>query len=273
MGYSPFLPIVGAKVNVLCIPAGPVTPERFQTFIKALQSAADAEITSGENGRTGHIFFDISGNHDRWRPHLFPFETNSRPQVLLGLVDAERLGESSVRGDEHRESRDAPFQELDPISAQFEQQWPAEPGLVVHRLVLFGAERLSGLRKDVLFFPNAGEADAGRQIVLDISRSLSEGVGTIINDLRDKPISMVPGGTTQPQRRAGTSPVPTSGSSTPVFSKPSSPMPSVNGADQQVSLRTCCLCDMYTKTRTERYFDGTLSGCSRHVLAAMRITD
>src|ERR1700753_2657955 len=95
MGFNPFLPIAGAKVHVLCIPAGPITPERFQQFIKALQNAARVERKAVDSTpASGYIFYDVSANQDKWRPHLFPFETNSRCQVLLGLVDGERL----VRG-------------------------------------------------------------------------------------------------------------------------------------------------------------------------------
>jgi hypothetical protein len=37
MGYNPFDPIAGAKVNVLCVPAGPITPDRFQGLVKLVQ--------------------------------------------------------------------------------------------------------------------------------------------------------------------------------------------------------------------------------------------
>lgn len=39
MGYHPYLPIASARVNVLCVPAGPITSDRFQKFVKLLQKS------------------------------------------------------------------------------------------------------------------------------------------------------------------------------------------------------------------------------------------
>ncbi len=44
MGYNPFDPIAGAKVNVLCVPAGQITPDRFQRFVKLLQRSTVVEL-------------------------------------------------------------------------------------------------------------------------------------------------------------------------------------------------------------------------------------
>lgn len=53
MGYNPFDPIAGAKVNVLCVPAGQITPDRFQRFVKTLQSSAIVQVEDIEPSETG----------------------------------------------------------------------------------------------------------------------------------------------------------------------------------------------------------------------------
>lgn len=44
MGYNPFLPTAGARINTLCVPAGHVHPDRFQEFIKILRSASTVKL-------------------------------------------------------------------------------------------------------------------------------------------------------------------------------------------------------------------------------------
>jgi len=44
MGFDPFSPVAAAKVNVICVPAGPVTPQRFQEFVRRLQDAAIVKL-------------------------------------------------------------------------------------------------------------------------------------------------------------------------------------------------------------------------------------
>ncbi|KAJ9603392.1 hypothetical protein H2200_012170 [Cladophialophora chaetospira] len=236
MGYNPFLPIAGAKVNVLCIPAGPITPDRFQKFIKALQSAARVERKAVDSTpSSGCIFFDISATQDKWRPHLFPFETNSRCQVLLGIIDGERIGKTPVTDSN---GSDAPQNDVVPdtveaIKAAFEEQRLAEPGLAVRRLIYCASSSSTSLGPDLISMPNADGSDDAREVMTTISRLLVESLTAVVSELKDQPISMVPGSSAQPVRRTGTTPVPSSGSSTPVSTKPTSPMPNSNGTNTQ----------------------------------------
>ncbi|ETI23649.1 hypothetical protein G647_05451 [Cladophialophora carrionii CBS 160.54] len=236
MGYNPFLPIAGAKVNVLCIPAGPITPARFQKFVKALQNAASIERKLVDSTpSSGLIFYDVSASQDKWRPHLFPFETNSRYQVVLGLVDGTRLLAASASGSREDEipKHDIP-ETVESIKIRFEEQQPFEPGLAVRRLIYCGGKVNAPLGRDVLSMPDVDGDGAARQVMVTISRLLLEGLTVMVNDMKDQPISMVPGvNSSQAPRRTGTTPVPASGSSTPVSTKPSSPMPGANGAEQQ----------------------------------------
>lgn len=239
MGYNPFLPLAGARVNVLCIPAGSITPDRFQKFIKALQDAARIERKAVDSTpSSGYIFYDISANQDKWRAHLFPFETNSRCQVLLGIIDGERFVNASVAG---TEESDVPQQEnpglIESIRARFEDQRPSEPGLAVRQLVCCGLTSGAPPGHDVLNMSEADGEDAARGVMITISRLLVESLTGIVTSLKGQPISMVPGSTAQAPSRTGTTPIPPSGSSTPVSTKPSSPMPTSNGVEQQV-----CVC-------------------------------
>ncbi|EXJ62506.1 hypothetical protein A1O7_02944 [Cladophialophora yegresii CBS 114405] len=236
MGYNPFLPIAGARVNVLCIPAGPITPDRFQKFVKALHNAASVERRLVDaTPSSGLIFYDVSASQDKWRPHLFPFETNSRPQVVLGLVDGTRLLAASASGSPETEiPRNDILETVESIKTQFEEQQPFEPGLVVRRLIYCGTGVNAPFGGDGLSLPDVEGDEAARQVMVTISRLLLEGLTRIVTDMKDQPISMVPGARdSQVPRRTGTTPVPASGSSTPVSTKPSSPMPATNGAEQQ----------------------------------------
>ena len=85
--------------------------------------------------------------------------------------------------------------------------------------------------------PEIDNEAAAREVMISLSRQLLEGLTTVVNDLKDQPISMVPGAGSQTPRRTGTTPTPASGSSTPVSTKPSSPMPISNGAEQQVCVK------------------------------------
>ncbi|KIW70877.1 hypothetical protein PV04_03112 [Phialophora macrospora] len=236
MGYNPFLPIAGVRVNVLCIPAGPITPDRFQKFVKALQNAARIERQIVDSTpSSGLIFFDISANQEKWRPRLFPFEPNSSCQILLGLVDGARLLAASVTGSSESETPENDILEsIESIKARFEEQQPSEPGLAVCRLIYCGTKTNAPLGSDVLSLPDVDGDEAAREVMITISRLLLEGLTGIVNDMKDQPISMVPGATgSQASRRTATTPIPASGSSTPVSTKPSSPMPGANGAEQQ----------------------------------------
>jgi hypothetical protein len=275
MGYNPFLPIAGARVNVLCIPAGPITPDRFQKFVKALQNAARIERKIVDSTpSSGLIFFDVSANQDKWRPRLFPFEPNSSCQILLGLVDGARLlAASAARSPETETPENDILETVESIKAQFEEQHLSEPGLAVRRLIYCGTKINAPLGGDVLSLPDVDGDEAAREVMITISRLLLEGLTGIVNDLKDQPISMVPGATgSQNSRRTATTPVPASGSSTPVSTKPSSPMPGANGAEQQVCVRPHKMSPEVTSS-LERYLSRTIQHYSGHVPCAMRILD
>ncbi|OAL22468.1 hypothetical protein AYO22_07026 [Fonsecaea multimorphosa] len=245
MGYHPFLPTAVARVNVLCVPAGPVTPDRFQEFIKSLQNAATVqrgvlgsspspEAVDTSRAGNGCIFYDISANQEIGRPHLFPFETNTRCQVLLGLIDGERVANVSVASPEANGQAQGDISTtLDSIRARFEEQLPSSPGLVVRRLIYCGAEPSKPLGDDILSMPKADIDNAARAIVTIISGQLQDGIEHIVNDFKDQPISMVPGANSQTPRRTGTSPVPTDRNSTPVSTRSPSLVPASNGSEQQ----------------------------------------
>jgi len=44
MGYNPFLPTAGARINTVCVPIGQVHPDRFQEFIKILRTASVVKL-------------------------------------------------------------------------------------------------------------------------------------------------------------------------------------------------------------------------------------
>ncbi|KIW76106.1 hypothetical protein Z517_10851 [Fonsecaea pedrosoi CBS 271.37] len=245
MGYHPFLPTAAAQVNVLCIPAGPITPDRFQEFIKSLQNAATVErrvvdssaspeAANASAAGNGCIFYDISANQQIGRPHLFPFETNSRCQVLLGLIDGERVINEPARSSEADGASLAGVSAtLDSIRAGFEEQLPSSPGLVVRRLVFCGPEPPASLPSDILSMSDSDVESASHAVMGTISRQFLHGVELILNDFKGQPISMVPGATSQTPRRAGTSPTPGDRNSTPVSTKSPSPLPTSIGSDQQ----------------------------------------
>ncbi|KIW97369.1 uncharacterized protein Z519_02761 [Cladophialophora bantiana CBS 173.52] len=243
MGYNPFLPTALARVNVLCVPAGPITPDRFQKFIKYLQNAATAErgvvessSSSQETSQAGNgcILYDISANQDTRRPHLFPFETNTRCQVLLGLIDGERVANVPADASETKGvARDNVSATLDSIRVGFSERLTSKPGLVVRCLVYCGTEAISPLGDDVLSMPDSDAENTARAILANLSRRLLEGVRLILNDLKDQPISMVPGASSQTPGRTGTTPVQAERSSTPVPTRFPSPMLTSNGSEQQ----------------------------------------
>ena len=235
MGYSSFSPIAGAKVNVLCIPAGPITPDRFQKFIKALQNAAKVERKVVDSTpASGSMLYDISANQDKWRPQLFPFETNSRCQVLLGLIDGERLLNTSSKSADAEEGQRNVSDAIESIKARFQEQRPGESGLAVRRLIICGTQSDVTFGNDVLSIPDTDGDVAVREVMIALSRQLLENLTAIVNDLKDQPISMVPGAVSQTPQRVGTSPVPPNGTSTPVSTKPSTPIPVPNGPESQV---------------------------------------
>ncbi|OAP61293.1 hypothetical protein AYL99_03494 [Fonsecaea erecta] len=245
MGYHPFLPTAVARVNVLCVPAGPITPDRFQEFIKSLQNASIIQrrvldsspsclAVDNPHAGNGCIFYDISVNEQRGRPHLFPFETNSRCQVLLGLIDGERLANVSAPSSEADGlARDDFSAAIDSIKIRFEEQLPSSPGLVVRRLIYCGAEPSNPLDNDIICMPQADIENAAWVVMTTVSRQLQDGIELIVNDFKDQPISMVPVANSQAPRRTGTTPTLVERNSAPMSTKSPGLMPTSNGSEQQ----------------------------------------
>ncbi|KAI1611937.1 TRAPP II complex [Exophiala viscosa] len=254
MGYNPFDPTAGAKVNVLCVPAGPVTPDRFQKFLKSLQNAAivklkvvepsqSAEDDSTETGREdGSILYDISAGQDLRRSPIFPFETNSRCQILLGIIDGERVevapqSGSNADGVEPNE----PMSSIQFIEEDFLQQTASSPGLLIRQLIWCGQKVPSSpdsQNSDILFLPDSCSKGAASDLMVKLSKRFIVGVSKATEDLQEQPISMVPGGKSDPPPRSRDTPNLGQGSSTPVsaHSSASSPTPKDNGVRSDTSM-------------------------------------
>ncbi|EXJ87617.1 hypothetical protein A1O3_04578 [Capronia epimyces CBS 606.96] len=241
MGYNPFLPTAGARVNVLCVPAGRVAPGRFQKLISLLQTAAvvklklEESLKFPEDGSYASsneekcIFYDISATRDSGRPHLFPLETNSRCQILLGLIDGERV-EDAV------DNTSDVLSDLDTTKTTFTQQLPPHPGVLVRRLIYCGKERPASLDPDILFMSDADSTEVARDVMTKISRLLMSGVAAFMEDLKDQPISMVPGASSQTLARTGNTPIPSSAS--PVSTPGKSPGPVPPSPETQIQSDT-----------------------------------
>ncbi|KIV77034.1 hypothetical protein PV11_08872 [Exophiala sideris] len=254
MGYDPFDPTAGAKVNVLCVPAGPVTPERFQKFLKSLQDAAivklklvepsqSTEDESNDAGREdGCIIYDISAGQDLRRPSIFPFETNSRCQILLGLVDGERVEHALEPGSNaDGAALDGSISRLQSIEEDFLQQTASNPGLLVRQLISCGQELPSmpeSQNHDILFLPDNDREGAAGDLMVKLSKRLTTAVSRAVEDLQDQPISMVPGGKSDPLPRGRDTPNLGQGTSTPVSaqSSASSSTPKENGVRSDTSI-------------------------------------
>ncbi|EHY57018.1 hypothetical protein HRR83_001917 [Exophiala dermatitidis] len=229
MGYNPFLPTAGARVNVLCVPAGPVTPGRFQDFTKLLQDAANAKLnhlTSSSSAQDGPrtssedncILYEISPTQDPGRPHLFPFETNSRCQILLGLIDGERIEDNASEFDVEDGASTAALSDLEAIKTGFSQQSPSHLGLLVRQLVYFSKKRPTSVDRDIIFMSDTQGGAVAREFEAELSNPFTAKVEAMLNELKDQPISMVPGANAQACVRSSDTPNPSTPSpaSTPV---------------------------------------------------------
>lgn len=255
MGYNPFEPTAGARVNVLCVPASHVTPERFQGFIKLLQHAAIARLRTSESAQAvegSHIpnqchvpgltsldgarvrpqdsciFYDISASQDNGRPHLFPFETNSRCQILLCLIDGE-----SIERDRQADA-DGTSDVLQSIRTSFSQQFSSLPGLLVRQLIWCGKTLPSSLDPDVLFLSDSGGGNAAENVMATLSTKFTDGAVFAIQDFKDKPVSMVPGGGSPVNHRSGNTPNPANGTLPQSPEQSPSPIPGLRETETQV---------------------------------------
>ncbi|KIW20678.1 hypothetical protein PV08_01255 [Exophiala spinifera] len=218
MGYNPFDPIAGAKVNVLCVPAGQITPDRFQRFVKTLQKSAiipleDVEPSATGKGtgdqqliereacsnygsperQDGQIFYDISTYQDARRPDFFPFDTNSRSQILLGLIDGHRVEGLSQSASLDQAAPHGISAAHQSIKDAFLHQSPSIPGLLVRQLIWFGSQPPTDLGQDPLFVPDEDNRNAAHDVMVSLSRMFMSRTTDTIDELKNQPISMVPG--------------------------------------------------------------------------------
>ncbi|KAK6365630.1 hypothetical protein LTS17_011016 [Exophiala oligosperma] len=229
MGYNPFDPIAGAKVNVLCVPAGQITPDRFQRFVKTLQSSAIVQVEdiepseTGQAHRNGRIFYDISTYQDARRPDLFPFETNSRSQILLGLIDGDRVEGLSQSASRNQAAPHNASVVLQSIKDAFLHQPPSISGLLVRQLIWCGRQPSAALGEDILSMPDEDSRAAAHHVMLALSRAFMSRTTDTIDGLRDRPISMVPGMlpgiSSSLPLRGGRTPNPDDGNSTPATTR------------------------------------------------------
>ncbi|RVX71052.1 hypothetical protein B0A52_03417 [Exophiala mesophila] len=226
MGYNPFLPTADLRINVLCIPAGPVTPDRFQEFIKLLQSVAVVQPTDLVPGNSveAPIFLDITATQDGRRADMFPLEPNGRPQILLGLIDHQRLG-SSDAGDVARNDVAPPS--IESVQSQFKDLQIQSAAQLVSQLVLCHNGHPVQPDSGVLLLDVDNGKDSALKVVNEIIHRWNDAVSAFIDDYRDKPVSMVPIGSSQAFPRVSRTPVPNDGAPTPLSSKAPSPLPTV----------------------------------------------
>lgn len=108
MGHDPFTPLAPARVNVLCVPATPITPHRFNTIVQHLHLTSSViqrtDDAKSQNALSTPTFDQILGTPDKsaeWLLLSFGtdepaggeieqttfWEPNWKGQVVLGFVD------------------------------------------------------------------------------------------------------------------------------------------------------------------------------------------
>ncbi|KAJ9495758.1 hypothetical protein H2202_008801 [Exophiala xenobiotica] len=242
MGYNPFDPIAGAKVNVLCVPAGPITPDRFQGLVKLVQRSTvvkfeHVEPSESAQVRTdGRIFYDVSAYQDARRPLLYPFEINSQCQVLIGLVDGERIASAPQTDSGSGSAQQGIATAVQSIKDAFMQQAVSVPGLLVRQLVWCGKQVPALMDSGILVMPDDDSEDVAISVMLNLSRRFLGRVTEAIDELRDQPISMVPGmapggGGSSLSPRGGRTPNPPDESITPPSTRSQFPTPVLRDGD------------------------------------------
>ena len=108
MGYDPFSPIAPALINVVCLPAAPVQPETFASFVAWLQTHAAVlpYASTATNGvprtadkttqQSSSLILRFSTDlGSRGLLHTSFFEPNRQAQVAIGLLDGSTLSEEA----------------------------------------------------------------------------------------------------------------------------------------------------------------------------------
>lgn len=163
---------------------------------------------------------------------MFPLEPNGKSQVLLGLVDGKRL-DRSLENDESGSS--GMSSTLENVRAQFSELLPDVPGLAVRQLIVFHGDPTSLGDSGILHVSENGGDEAIFDTMVQLSQQWTKSVSNLLRSLRDKPISMVPAGSSQGFPRMSRTLVPTmlEGSSTPTTAKSSSPISAFNEPEAQ----------------------------------------
>ena len=100
MGYDPFWPISLATINVLVVPASPISPSRFNEIFLALKKVSSVDLRDVDlEGIESDLIFSVKPNDGsilvNYSTSLrqssiqrFPLELNADPQVVLGIYEA-----------------------------------------------------------------------------------------------------------------------------------------------------------------------------------------
>lgn len=164
---------------------------------------------------------------------MFPLEPNGKCQVLLGLVDGKRI-ERALENDESTSNGISSI--LGSLSAQFAELLPDAPGVIVRQLVVFHGDVTFLDDPDILYVSEDDGDEAAFDTMVRLSQQWTRGTSDLLKSLRDKPISMVPAGSSQGFPRTSKTLVPTmsEGSSTPISAKSSSsPISAFNEPEAQ----------------------------------------
>lgn len=163
---------------------------------------------------------------------MFPLEPNGKCQVLLGLVDGKRL-ERSLESEDS--TTNGVSSTMESIKAQFAEPLIDAPGLVVRQLVVFHGDHTFLGDSEILHVPATDGGEAAFDTMVRLSQRWTKGIADLLRSLKDKPISMVPAGSSQGFPRISRTLVPTmpEGSSTPVSAKSSSPISAFNEPEAQ----------------------------------------
>ncbi|RMZ89130.1 hypothetical protein DV736_g3644, partial [Chaetothyriales sp. CBS 134916] len=111
MGYDPFWPICLATVNVLVVPAGPISSKRFDDLFQILSKVKSIALSDiNLDGIKNEVFFSAETQRSSLllnsskSPHQssvqrFPFEINADAQIVLGIYDASVSGNDQNTSD------------------------------------------------------------------------------------------------------------------------------------------------------------------------------
>ena len=99
MGYDPFWPTSLATVNVLVVPACPLSSEHFDELFQSLKKinvidlrdvdleGVNSDLIFSTKPTNGSILFNYSKGLRHSNVQRFPLELNSDPQIILGIYE------------------------------------------------------------------------------------------------------------------------------------------------------------------------------------------